>query len=85
MKLKTIVILLALFSAFAFAQPAAEVNIQDSSTVQEAVSAGIYTRIIDWYNDNLNYGTITLLRSSPFHRNWLYLLQPIRLCNQVLT
>ena len=61
MKLKTIVILLALFSAFAFAQPAAEVNIQDTSAVQGAASAGIYTRIIDWYNDNLNYGIITLL------------------------
>ena len=61
MRLKTIVILLALFSAFVFAQPAAEVNIQDTSAVQGAASAGIYTRIIDWYNDNLNYGTITLL------------------------
>ncbi len=61
MKLKTILILLALFSAFVFAQPAAEVNIQDTSAVQGAASAGIYTRIIDWYNDNLNYGTITLL------------------------
>ena len=61
MKLKTIVILLALFSTFVVAQPGSEVAAQDSSTVQEVVSIGIYTRIIDWYNDNLNYGTITLL------------------------
>ena len=61
MKLKTIVILLALFSTFVVAQPGSEVAAQDSSTVQEVVSTGIYTRIIDWYNDNLNYGTITLL------------------------
>ena len=61
MKLKKTVILLALFSVFAFAQPGAEVTAQDSSAVQEVVSTGIYTRIIDWYNDNLNYGTITLL------------------------
>ncbi len=61
MKLKKTVILLALFSVFAFAQPGAEVTAQDSSAVQEVVSTGIYTQIIDWYNDNLNYGTITLL------------------------
>ncbi len=61
MKLKTIVILLALFSTFVVAQPGSEVAAQDSSAVQEVVSTGIYTRIIDWYNDNLNYGTITLL------------------------
>ena len=61
MKLKAIVILLALFSAFALAQPAIEVATQDSTAIQEAASAGIYTQIIDWYNDNLNYGTITLL------------------------
>ena len=61
MKLKTIAILLALFGAFALAQPGIEVATQDSSAISEAASAGIYTRIIDWYNDNLNYGTITLL------------------------
>ncbi len=61
MKLKAIVILLALFSAFALAQPAIEVATQDSTAIQEAASAGIYTQIIDWYNDNLNYGTIMLL------------------------
>ena len=61
MKLKTIAILLALFGAFALAQPGIEVAAQDSSAISEAASAGIYTRIIDWYNDNLNYGTITLL------------------------
>ncbi len=61
MKLKTIAILLALFSAFALAQPGIEVATPDSTAIQEAASAGIYTKIIDWYNDNLNYGTITLL------------------------
>lgn len=29
--------------------------------MQDAASTGIYTQIIDWYNANLNYGTITLL------------------------
>ena len=61
MKLKTIAILLALFCAFALAQPGIEVATQDSTAIQESASAGIYTQIIDWYNDNLNYGTITLL------------------------
>ena len=61
MKLKTIAILLALFSAFALAQPGIEVATPDSTAIQEAASAGIYTKIIDWYNDNLNYGTISLL------------------------
>ena len=61
MKLKTSVILLALFCTFAFAQLGAELNPQDSTALQGAASTGIYTQIIDWYNDNLNYGTITLL------------------------
>ena len=61
MKLKTSIILLALFCTFAVAQPGAEVIVQDSTTVQDTSSASLYTRIIDWYNDNLNYGTITLL------------------------
>ena len=50
-----------MFSAFALAQPGIEVATPDSTAIQEAASAGIYTKIIDWYNDNLNYGTITLL------------------------
>ena len=37
----------------------------DSTTVSQAVEAqastGIYNQIIDWYNEHLNYGTITLL------------------------
>lgn len=50
-----------MFSAFALAQPGIEVATPDSTAIQEAASAGIYTKIIDWYNDNLNYGTISLL------------------------
>ncbi len=61
MKLKTSIILLALFCTFAVAQPGAEVIVRDSATVQDTSTANLYTRIIDWYNDNLNYGTITLL------------------------
>ena len=61
MKLKISIILLALFCTFAVAQPGAEVIVQDSATVQDISTANLYTRIIDWYNSNLNYGTITLL------------------------
>ena len=61
MKLKTSIILLALFCTFAVAQPGAEVIVRDSATVQDTSTANLYTRIIDWYNDNLNYDTITLL------------------------
>lgn len=61
MNFKTLAFLLALLCSFTFAQPGAEVAIQDSSSLQDADSTGIYTQIIDWYNANLNYGTITLL------------------------
>ena len=33
----------------------------DASTPDGAPKTGIYDQIIDWYNDNLNYGTIALL------------------------
>ena len=49
-------VLLSLFCTLSLAQPAAEV-----SQATAGASAGVYTQIIDWYNDNLNYGTIALL------------------------
>ena len=61
MNFKTLAFLLAVLCSFTFAQPGAEVAIQDSSSLHGAASTGIYTQIIDWYNANLNYGTITLL------------------------
>lgn len=61
MNFKTLAFLLAVLCSFTFAQPGAEVAIQDSSSLQGAASTGIYIQIIDWYNANLNYGTITLL------------------------
>ncbi|MBR2899140.1 MAG: DedA family protein [Fibrobacter sp.] len=61
MNFKTLAFLLAVLCSFTFAQPGAEVAMRDSSSLQSAASTGIYTQIIDWYNANLNYGTITLL------------------------
>ncbi len=61
MNFKALAILLFAFCAVVFAQPGVEVAIQDSTTLQGTASTGIYTQIIDWYNNNLNYGTITLL------------------------
>lgn len=61
MKFRTLAFLLAVLCSSILAQPGAEVTLQDSSSLQGATSTGIYTQIIDWYNDNLNYGTITLL------------------------
>ena len=54
--LKHLLVVLSFFCTFSLAQPAIEVH-------QESVgkSTGVYTQIIDWYNDNLNYGTIALL------------------------
>lgn len=40
------------------AGPAAQVG---PDSVVAAGSSSIYEQIIDWYNDNLNYGTVTLL------------------------
>ena len=53
--LKVSLFVLLVFCSATFAQPDTEVALQDS------LSPGVYTRIIDWYNSNLNYGTITLL------------------------
>lgn len=61
MNFKALAILLFAFCAVVFAQPGVEVAIQDSTALQGTASTGIYTQIIDWYNNNLNYGTITLL------------------------
>jgi membrane protein DedA with SNARE-associated domain len=54
--LKYLLVLLSFFCTFSLAQPAVEVH---QETVEK--STGVYTQIIDWYNDNLNYGTIALL------------------------
>lgn len=66
--------ILILFCIFAFAATFAFAegdSLQAVSAQVEAVAdtaagaveakGGIYTQIIDWYNENLNYGTITLL------------------------
>ena len=53
--LKHLLVLLSFFCTLSLAQPAAEVS-QPSTA-----SGNVYTQIIDWYNDNLNYGTIALL------------------------
>lgn len=54
--LKHLLLLLSFFCTFSLAQPAAEVP-----STTEGGDRGVYTQIIDWYNDNLNYGTIALL------------------------
>lgn len=61
MNFKALVFLLAVLCSFTLAQPGTEVAAQNSTALQSSASAGIYTQIIDWYNENLNYGTITLL------------------------
>lgn len=59
---KVIVSLVFVLSLSSFA---AEAGIADSASAvpvaTDSAKTGIYTQIIDWYNDNLNYGTITLL------------------------
>ncbi|OWV18544.1 DedA family protein [Fibrobacter sp. UWB3] len=61
---KTTIALALLFTAFTFAADIVSVDAASavtSTTADTAKSTGIYNQIIDWYNDNLNYGTITLL------------------------
>ena len=61
---KTTISLALLFTAFSFAADTASVDAAGalaSTAADTAKSTGIYNQIIDWYNDNLNYGTITLL------------------------
>lgn len=61
---KTTIALALLFTAFTFAADTASVDAAGalaSTAADTAKSTGIYNQIIDWYNDNLNYGTITLL------------------------
>ena len=57
--LKTTIALALLFSVFSFASDSLAVDAV--AAADSAKSTGIYNQIIDWYNDNLNYGTITLL------------------------
>ncbi len=62
--IKTTVALALLFTAFTFAadaQTADAASAVASTAADTAKSTGIYNQIIDWYNDNLNYATITLL------------------------
>ena len=62
--LKTTVALALIFTAFTFAADAQAVDSASavvSTAADTAKSTGIYNQIIDWYNDNLNYATITLL------------------------
>ena len=62
--IKTTVALALFFAAFTFAadaQTADAASAVASTAADTAKSTGIYNQIIDWYNDNLNYGTITLL------------------------
>ena len=61
---KTTITLAFLFTAFTFAADTVSVDAASavaSTAADTAKSTGIYNQIIDWYNDNLNYGTITLL------------------------
>lgn len=64
-KIKLFKIIFSLVLILSFSSFAADANIADPvNSVPVAVDSaksGIYTQIIDWYNDNLNYGTITLL------------------------
>ena len=61
--LKTTVTLALLLTAFTFAADSLSVDATNAAgaVADTTKSTGIYNRIIDWYNDNLNYGTITLL------------------------
>jgi len=69
-------LLVAGLNLAAQAQTATEAPVENTATVVEAEPAvasdtvttpdeasktGIYDRVIDWYNDNLNYGTVALL------------------------
>lgn len=62
--LKTTIALALLLTAFTFASDAIAADTvanAAAATAEATKSTGIYNQIIDWYNDNLNYGTITLL------------------------
>ncbi len=67
MKLKFILPLILLFALSIYAadttvaaEPAAAV-LADSATAPTPEKGNIYSQIIGWYNENLNYGTIALL------------------------
>ena len=56
---KTTIALALLFTAFTFAADIVSVDAASavaSTAADTAKSTGIYNQIIDWYNDNLNYG-----------------------------
>ena len=62
--MKKIAILAALAVSLAFATGTATASQADTTaTIQtiDTAKVGIYDKVIDWYNDNLNYGTIALL------------------------
>ena len=50
--------LVSLFAVAAFAEPAVADTVAQAAP---AKSTGIYTQIIDWYNEHLNYWSIALL------------------------
>lgn len=62
--MKKIAILAALAVSLAFATGTATASQADTTAAIQTidtVKVGIYDKVIDWYNDNLNYGTIALL------------------------
>jgi membrane protein DedA with SNARE-associated domain len=62
--LKKIAILAALAVSLAFATGTATASQADTTAAIQTIDTakvGIYDKVIDWYNDNLNYGTIALL------------------------
>ena len=64
--MKKLVILALLVASLAFATESVIDSATPNATALEvatpeteaAQQAGIYDRVIDWYNDNLNYGTV---------------------------
>ena len=62
--MKKIAILAALAVSLAFATGTATASQADTTAAIQTIDTakvGIYDKVIDWYNDNLNYGTIALL------------------------
>ena len=62
--MKKIAILAALAVSLAFATGTSSASQADTTAALQTIDTakvGIYDKVIDWYNDNLNYGTIALL------------------------
>lgn len=62
--MKKIAILAALAVSLAFATGTDTASQADTTAAIQTIDTakvGIYDKVIDWYNDNLNYGTIALL------------------------